>query len=266
MLINGGVFVNNKKDFLDVDYEELTDVNLETSVSNSIRGSDNIRYSATQVADMYGIPVSKVRYYMKCFEDILDLEFSNKMRRFTYSSLKKFDYIIKLKDDGMTVQQILEYCENDDVFTKDTFKTPDNPLTVEMLAKAISIQVENLMNSFKEQVIEEVVTKINETNSEFKEDLITTIDEVVSEKLEVIDDIEKNISNKISQVEESLSKREDNLDLYFSEIKEKMESMEEKQDKIAHTASLSLEQVQKQMYERKSWLEKLVDKIKDRIE
>lgn len=254
-------------DFVDVNYEGISDSKSNSGNDiNFIKGSDNLRYSATQVSDMYNVPVSKVRYYMKVFEDILNLDYSNKMRRFTKDSLRKFDYIIKLKDDGMTVQQILDYCENDNVFSEEALNTPDNPLTVEMLAKAISIQVESLMSDLKNQVIEEVVTKINETNSEFKEDLITTIDEVVSEKLEVIDDIEKNISNKISQVEENLSKREDNLDLYFSEIKEKMESMEEKQDKIAHTASLSLEQVQKQMYERKSWLEKLVDKIKDRIE
>ena len=47
---------------------------------NIIKGEDNIRYSATQVAEMFDLPVSTVRHYMTAFSEILDLEYSNKIK------------------------------------------------------------------------------------------------------------------------------------------------------------------------------------------
>lgn len=230
--------MNDGREIFDVKYEDVDDEeSFDESNSRLIKGSDNIRYSATQVAEMYNIPVSKVRYYMKCFEEILDLEFSNKMRRFTAASLKKFDYLIKLKDDGMTVQQILDYCENDDVFTEESLKTPDNPLTVEMLAKAISIQVEDLIKNFKSEIVSEVAYQMMQFNSILREDIVTTVDEVMTEKLQHIEE-------------------------YSDEIKDKICEIEKKQDEVIKIASLDINQIKEQLESRKPWYKKIVNKFK----
>ena len=235
------------KKYIDVEYQDI----------NRIKGSDNIRYNATQVSDMYDIPVSKVRYYMKAFEGILDLDYSNRMRRFSKDSLRKFDYLVKLKNDGMTVQQILDYCENKEVFSEESLNTPNNPLTVEMLAKAISVQVEALMNDFKGQIISEVVSSINESNQIFKEDIITTIDEVVSEKLEAVNSINDNILN----IKEDILDKDNNLDKHLADIKEDMDHIKQQQAEMK-SAYLTFEQVVSHEYNNKSWLEKLIMRFK----
>ena len=56
---------------------------------------------------------------MTAFSEILDLEYSNKMRKFSKPSLKKFEFILKLREDGLTIQQIQKYCEREDIFTEE---------------------------------------------------------------------------------------------------------------------------------------------------
>ena len=223
--------------------DDIIDVDFEDVENNYIKGNDNIRYTASQVAAKYDVPVSTVRYYAKVFEDILGIEVVNKRRVFTSGSLKKFEYILKLKnEDNLTVNQIIEYCERSDIFTDEGLTTPNNPLPVEMLSTAVTLQVSKMLDEFKTEIVSDIIKQINHSNSLLKEDIVTTIDEVVSEKLQVIDDLDNKISDKIDDIKE-------------------------KQDEVVRVSNFNAEIIREQLEARrqeanKPWYLKLKDKLK----
>ena len=118
----------------------------------NIKGDKNIRYSATQVASILDISVSKLRYYATQFEDILDLEFRNGMRKYTETSIKKMQFIIKLKNEGLTVQQIKDYCQREDLFDEKGLIPQDNPLAVEIFTEAIKMQMQEQLEDFRSKL------------------------------------------------------------------------------------------------------------------
>ena len=215
--------------------DDIIDVDFEDVENNYIKGNDNIRYTASQVAAKYDVPVSTVRYY--------GIEVVNKRRVFTSGSLKKFEYILKLKnEDNLTVNQIIEYCERSDIFTDEGLTTPNNPLPVEMLSTAVTLQVSKMLDEFKTEIISDIIKQINHSNSLLKEDIVTTIDEVVSEKLQVIDDLDNKISDKIDDIKE-------------------------KQDEVVRVSNFNAELIREQLEARrqeanKPWYLKLKDKLK----
>lgn len=219
---------NNKRDAYSEVFEDHTNV-----IDYIINLPDNTKYTAAQVSKLYNnMTVSKVRYYMKMFEPILDLDYSNKMRRFTKNSLIHFDSIIKLRSDGMTIQQISDHYNNKDCLEEVSRINTINQLTIEMLAKAISIRLEDMMNNLKDMIVKDIIYEIKEINDDLKEDIITTVDELVSEKLQPIDGIEKTLSEGISSINEILTNKNYNMDLYIDKIQNKLDAFERQQENI----------------------------------
>ena len=243
-----------------------------------INGEDEVFYNYVQAASMVGESDTTLRWWVQELDSILNLPTTDKgTKRFKKKDIENLIYIKKLiREDHYTLAQVKEYC-GERFSEDDALINMDNQLQVKAFISALANEFDVKINEMKSDIInqqKELIFKLLENQIQLNEETAKIVskstelrnEELINNFTKINKDMSEEISNKISEVEENLSKREDNLDLYFSEIKEKMESMEEKQEKIAHTASLSLEQVQKQMYERKSWLEKLVDKIKDRIE
>lgn len=183
----------------DVNYEEIK----EKPKEKEIRGRA-IYYSTSQVAQLLGLNDSTVRYYSKAFEDILKIEISNKQRRYTDEDIEKMKFIVELKNDGMTVKQILEYCQEVDFNNKDGIVVKENnPLSIQTLAKALLEEQTKQLNLFKDEIIESISLKlaeqmqnIKDNNISFKEELLEqvalTVDEVVEEKLTInLDEQEK---------------------------------------------------------------------------
>ena len=207
---------NDNDKIVDANYtEESTSNNLGNVKEHKIKGTDNIRYTAVQVSDILGIPVSRVRYYMQVFEDLLDLEYVNNMKRLTYSSLEKLKYIIKLKDeDKMTVKQIAEYCESHDIFSEDYLNTPNNPLAVEVFVEKITLEMQSQLEEFKNELIkhkDEEILRIKEEyrieNEKLKEEMAGLVGDIVDEKLDSIplqinDAVEKANDDVIQELKE----------------------------------------------------------------
>ncbi|MGL5330110.1 MAG: MerR family transcriptional regulator, partial [Peptostreptococcaceae bacterium] len=81
----------------------------DESTDKQIRGRAKY-WSPSQVADILDIPVSTVRYYAIQFADLLDYPVVNKQKKFLDSDIEKLKFILELKNDGMSLQQIKEYC------------------------------------------------------------------------------------------------------------------------------------------------------------
>lgn len=201
-----------------------------------IKGEDNIRYSATQVADMFEMKVSTIRYYMTAFENILDLEYSNKTRKFTRVSLRKLEAIIRLiKEDGMTIQQVRDYCTREDIFDEKGLIPQDKPLAMEILGESIRTLVKEEMDEIRSKIQTDIRNELKtmleaqyQMNDILKKEVCISIDELVDEKLE--NHLEKTIEeNKV--------------------IKEELAEHKKMLEEIKNTAYVSMEEIKKQKQE-----------------
>lgn len=176
--------MDNNEEIKDVDFEDLTE-------DKNIRGKA-LYYSTLQVATILGESDSKIRYYSNVFGDILNIEISNKQRRYKQSDIDKLKFIIELKNEGMTLKQIKEYCEevnfdeNGAVIVKES-----NPLGIKALAQALMEEQTKQIELMKVDILEELKEFVKEQsiNNEIaldriKEEISITIDDSVSEKLD----------------------------------------------------------------------------------
>jgi DNA-binding transcriptional MerR regulator len=191
-------------DFQDVDFE-----NIETS-QNSIRGKA-LYYSTSQVASILDTSDSKIRYYTSVFEDILHIEISNKQRRYVNEDIEKLKFIIELKNQGMTIKQIQEYCMEVDFDMNNGIQIKEsNPLSIQTLAQALMEEQSKQLDEFKTDVISLISNQINIQNNNLKDELVEkvslTVDSVVEEKLNnTINQIESNQSELKNHITEAIS-------------------------------------------------------------
>lgn len=195
-------------DFHDVDYTEVNN-NINENNSEKIINGRILYYSTSQVASILNIPDSKVRYYTSSFDDILKIEVSNKQRRYKESDIDKLKFILSLKEEGMTIKQIQDYCtEVDFDNSKDIQIKESNPLAIKTLARAITEvlleEQDKKLNQLKEDIVNELISNNNNLN----EQIAITVDEIVESKLNqnkdnIVEDISQNINQLIDKQEKA---------------------------------------------------------------
>lgn len=177
---------------------------------NMIKGEDNIRYSATQVGEMFDLPVSTVRHYMTAFSEILGLEYNNKMRKFTKSSLNKFEFILKLREDGLTIQQIKAYCEKNDIFNEEVLIPNNKPLALDLFTESIKLEIQDQLEMFRSNIQRDIRNELKlmveaqyKVNEDLKQEIYISLDNMIDKKLNYyLDKTSENIKfieNKIEQ-------------------------------------------------------------------
>lgn len=178
----------NNDDIRDVDFEEITEDSQKEE--KNIRGTA-LYYSTNQVATILGESDSKIRYYSNVFDELLNIEISNKQRRYKQEDIDKLKFIIELKNEGMTLKQIKEYCEEVDFHNGEISVKESNPLAIQTLAKALmeeqTKQIENLKTELFERLKEFIVSQNIEQSKvleNIKEEIAVTVDEVVGEKMQ----------------------------------------------------------------------------------
>lgn len=223
--------MNSNEEFkaIDVDYDEVTEKN--------IRGRA-LFYSTSQVATILDVADSKVRYYTKVFDDLLHIEISNKQRRYTDDDIEKLKFLVSLKEDGLTIKQIQEYCEEIDWDDNKGIQIKeDNPLHIQTVAKALAEEQSKLMESFKSDLLRTLKENMQNQYSmienfgvnlknEIKEEVALTVDDVISEKFEEQKCV---IQNMLDEVE--LTQRNRDLEL----IDKLQNSLIDKKTKEEHT-------------------------------
>lgn len=195
-------------------------------LNNSIKDDDHIEdyqdkiisgtvlyYSTSQVAKILDLTDSKVRYYTTEFKDILNIQVYNKQRRFTKSDIDKLRFLVELKDSGMTIKQIQEYCQEVDFDKEQGIQVrEDNPLSIKTMAKALLEEQEKNLANFKVELLSELrdyfiehSIALEKTNEKFKENLVGVIDEVVTESIEIQfneknEELKKDLTNNFNEV------------------------------------------------------------------
>lgn len=201
----------NNQNVQDVDYIEVPD--------KTIRG-EALYYSTNQVAKILDLSDSKVRYYTTVFADILNIEFHNKQRRFTKVDIDKLEFLVKLKNDGMTIKQIQEYCQEVDFETGGEIQIKEsNPLSIQTLAKALLEQQQLMLEEFRKDLSEDI-----------RKEVAITVDERLDEKL---DNFKSDLLQAVVDQKELEFKQRDEilLDNLRKHMEENQKKFEEQQSK-----------------------------------
>lgn len=174
-----------------------------------IRGKA-LYFSTSQVANVLNQPDSKIRYYTNVFDEILNIEVSNKQRRYTEQDIDKLRFLIELKQEGMTIKQIQEYCQQVDFEnSKDIQIKETNPLSIKGMAKALLEEQAKLISEMQQEIIKQQQAMIDDLNErllereeQLKESISITVDDVISEK---INEMNKNIDDKLDSIQKEVA-------------------------------------------------------------
>lgn len=201
----------------------------EVSDNNSkpIRGKA-LYYSTSQVANILNQSDSKIRYYTNVFDEILNIEISNKQRRYTDVDIDKMRFLIELKDEGMTIKQIQEYCQQVDFEdTKEIQIKENNPLSIQSMAKALLEEQAKLILEMKNELVINHMKLVED----LKEDISLTVDQVMSEKIE---EINSNINKNFDDIRKELditTNMNEKLDIIRKSMEERKEQNEKNETK-----------------------------------
>lgn len=222
-----------------MDYEDkYMHIHDKLTVKNIKRG-DILYYSISQVASLLGEEDSSIRYYTNVFDNILKIEISNKELRYTNSDIDKLEFLINLKNKGMTIKEIQKYCEALPLNLEELVEVKEsNSLSVKEIIstiidlenKEINSLKETLSNNIKEDSelhIKKIVDLASEQNDQlklFKEDMLKEIKEYIDYKFEKAYEEKNNRFNELSlKVDNLISEKlslEDNLKLQFDKFNE----------------------------------------------
>lgn len=164
-------------DIIDADYQP---------VEKHIRGKV-LYYTTSQVADILEIRDSKVRYYTNEFADLFDegdIIISNTQRKYTQQAIDKLKYFNELKNEGLSLKQIKEYCQ-EIKWDKEGIQVPDStPLPIQVISTAIREETNKDILALKEELLQSIrdIAKVNQ--EEMLKQVAITVDEVIADKLE----------------------------------------------------------------------------------
>ena len=176
------------------------------------------------------------------------------------------DLVVQTIASAVITQLESKITEYNEVMISSICKYINNSISEQIDNKLTSIgqineSFNNNINSFKNDILEQnklLIIKLLENQVELNNNISNKME---TNNTNIINSIE-NMKNEICSMENnSKNNINDSLDKYFYEIKEEISEIKEKQDEIK-TVYLSLEEVKEQDYKSKSWIEKLISKLK----
>lgn len=213
----------DSKDYIDTKYDDIP---------NKVINGEPLFFSTMQTAELVGEEPSTIRYWSKRFESLINIEVSNKNKQYKKSDIEKLKFIKKLaREDGLTLQQISDYCSTKG-FDIDNIENAvldqNNPLAVQVFTSAVMSEINQNLNTFAESLLKKI-TEANKTyaitqqelNDKLREEIVITVDEVVSERLDTkLNELKSIIDNK----EIEATKRDSEiLDLIKKNMEQKRE-------------------------------------------
>lgn len=208
------------------------------TVKDRKRG-DILYYSISQVASLLGEEDSSIRYYTNVFDNILKIEIKNKEFRYTNGDIDKLEFLINLKNKGMTIKEIQKYCEALPLNLEELVNIKENnSLSVKEIIttivglenKEITNLKEYLSNKIKEDNelhMQRIVELISEQSNQlklFKEDLLKEITQYIDYKFNKAYEANNNLLNELSlKIDNLISEKlslEDNIELQLNKFNE----------------------------------------------
>lgn len=159
-------------------------------------------YSTNQVANLLGEDDTNIRYYTNVFDNILKIEISNKEFRYTSKDIDKLEFLINLKNKGMTIKEIQNYCEALPLDIEELVEIKGNSdWSVQSIVSLVKEEESKQLNLLKEDLLNELKQYIDykfdmeyKTNKDLYNELSIKISNLAYEKNSLQDDIKLQLS------------------------------------------------------------------------
>lgn len=219
------------KDYIDTDFKEVDKDKLD---KNDLDIS-SLYLNCKQVSQIVGENESTIRYWVKQFDDILNIQTSNSIKKYTKTDVDNLLFIKKLiREDGMTIKQTYDYCSTKGLKNTEDIIDMSNPLAIKTVIKAIMTEFND---TIKENIIDEIKNSIKDNNEILKEELSLTLDEVINDKMNELSNQNEELQNTIESINNNLE-----------EFKKETEQIQSLQQKMLD---------RKEEYEKKNWFKKI---------
>jgi len=212
----------------------------EEAIVKTKRRGDILYYSINQVAALLDEEDSNIRYYTSIFDNILKIEILDKELRYTNRDIDKLEFLINLKNKGMTIKEVQKYCEELPLDIEDLIEIKENNSisAKEIIGTILDLenkQIDNLRESLGNKIdksnelsVQKISKVIGEEQNNqfilFRDDLLREIKEYIDYKFDVESKTNKDLYNELSiKIDNSISEKlslEDNIDLKFDKFNE----------------------------------------------
>lgn len=210
----------------------MSDNKKETIYNAEYKSLDDlVYYTATQVAEMVGEPVTTIYSWVKddCFGDLLNLNKVNGRRVFTKQDIENIRYISELRSRNYSIQQTRDY------ISKQGFKfgeydsglvDPKDPLGFEALAIKLAQKQNEELQEFKNNLITEMGKFMYNIMQEQKNYLQGVSDELAMSLESKIEKMEKLTTNMLDSSKKNLEDISETIDKNIdSQLKNQIESI-----------------------------------------
>jgi len=206
--------------------------NINFKIKNKKRG-EILYYSIDQVADLLNENINNIRYYTNIFDDLLKIEIVDKDLRYSNNDVDKLDFLITLKNKGMSLKEIKSYYNKLPLESTEIEPYESNLLSVKELIDSIKEEQQIQFDNFKVQLI----TDIKNANSLYLQDLSSAIIETQNK---VLDEFKQDLSKKI---EEYIGSKFDNVNknLHNKAFDETTKYISEKIDSKSNELKVNLQ-------------------------
>lgn len=208
---------------------------VDYKIQNKKRGKI-LYYSIDQVADLLNENIGNIKYYTNIFDDLLKIEIVDKELRYTNNDIDKLEFLIKLKNRGMSLKEIQDYYNKLPLDDSEVQQPESNLLSVEELIGLIKEEYQVQFNNFKIQLIND----IQKSNSLYLQNISSTIIEAQTKSLkEFKQDLSKEIKEYLNSKFDNAN--ETNISLFDKLITNTREFMSEKIDNKNDELKLNLQ-------------------------
>lgn len=219
--------------------DKFMNIHDKVIIKNKKRG-DLLYYSLSQVATLLNEEDSSIRYYTNVFDNILKIEISDKELRYTNRDIDKLEFLINLKNKGMTIKEIQKYCEELPLNIDDIVQVKENDSVSikEVVTTIIDFENEKI-NNLKEHLsnkidennelsIQKIIKLIGaEQNKQLKllkEDILNEMKEYIDYKFDTEYKTDNSLLNELSlKIDSLISEKNslsDNIKLQLNEYKQ----------------------------------------------
>lgn len=195
--------MDNYDNYYDTNYEEVADESPKMP---------QLYYTIGDVAKELGEETSTIRYWSNKYHDLLDVELCNTHRRYSKLDIDKLRVVKKCKEKNMSHNQIINTLKEtnfDITIIEKRFEDMQKPFDIQLLASALAVEVENRLKELEDNLFARITEhmnnqaeNINNMADAIKEEVCTTVDEVVNEKLEGIENNIGYINEKLEDIKE----------------------------------------------------------------
>ena len=217
--------MNNKDKYIDTQ-------KFDYKIQNKKRGKI-LYYSIDQIADLLNENIGNIKYYTNIFDDLLKIEIVDKELRYTNNDVDKLEFLIKLKNRGMSLKEIQDYYNKSPLTDTELQHPESNLLSVEELIDSIKEEQQIQFNNFKIELINDIqndnslylqnitstiIEAQNKSLNEFKQDLFKEIKEHLNSKFDNINEItlslhDQFIANTTEFISEKIDSKNEELKL-----------------------------------------------------